>query len=192
MKIKRLHCPNCGAIARVNGSREVLPRLRTAYAQCSNPMCSASWKVNIELSKALSPGSNLFKQAAKPAHLSINEEDIAIDMAYEFISRKNKRWSRDETVEYCADYLCHHIDTISYTRASMLAARAVADNESSHLINWRIDIDQSTSTALIINHHPTADEQIKGLGHEQRVISLRELVEFIEARDQAEQDGILL
>ncbi|WP_072281650.1 ogr/Delta-like zinc finger family protein [Rappaport israeli] len=192
MKIKRLPCPACGAPTRIHGSRAQHQRLRRAYAQCTNYMCSASWLLQIEVTRVASPSSDLFKTTIRPSVPQSDPYDLAKDMAQEFVSRGNPKWTRDETLAQCVQYLLTHIDLISRSSAEMISAQAIANYESRFINQWHINIDNSTSNVLIVNRHPTPNEQLNGRGHEQRVISLRELVEFINARDQQDEQGDLI
>lgn len=58
------YCPVCGVRMRVNGRREMTPRLHTVSVQCVNPECMASWSGCIEILKQVQPSL----KEAQPEH----------------------------------------------------------------------------------------------------------------------------
>ena len=194
MKIKKFPCPACGSPTSINGSRTQHALLRRAYAQCKNPLCGASWQLSTEIASAASPTSDLFAEQVKSLRVPVADTaDQVLDLAMHFIANGNKKWSRDEAVSHCATYLLKYVSTISRATAEMTAARAIAEHESSSACNrYAIDIDRSTSSSIIINRNPSSVEMTSGRGRESHVVSLREIIELIEARIAADEDGRLL
>lgn len=52
---KRPRCPHCGEPAIVRTSRELSPIFREQTMQCTNPSCSFSYVVGMEVLRSLSP-----------------------------------------------------------------------------------------------------------------------------------------
>lgn len=193
MKIKRFLCPACKSPTKINGSRAQHSLLRRSYAQCQNPLCGASWQLNIEIASAASPVSDLFAEQVKPLRIPVAETaDQVLDLAMHFIANGNKKWSRDEAMAHCVTYLLKYVSTISRATAEMTAARAIAELESVACSHYTIDIDRCTSTSIIINRNPSALEMQCGRSRESHVVSLREIVELIEQRIAADEDGRLI
>ncbi|CAM3042784.1 hypothetical protein DINO107042_06095 [Dichelobacter nodosus] len=108
-------------------------------------------------------------------------DDQAHDLAYFFVKGSNPRWSKDETFVQTTSYLTNHLENLSEDDAQHVAARAIAEFESREYSPiWRIDIDTSSSYAIFINRY------VEDKGIQKHIISLAELVEFIENRIKKE------
>lgn len=187
MRIKKFPCPSCGEPTQIAGAREISSMMRRSYAYCKNPFCGASWQLNIEVSAAASQASGLFSGKV-PRTRALDVDEALPDIALDYMQRHKIEGSRDELMDSCAAYLKRMNPAICSTRARLVAARAVAEYESRHFDCWRVDADQSVATSIIVTQQvstPVAQKR-------EHMISLRELVDLIEARIKAEQDGRLL
>ena len=176
--VSHFPCPACGAPLRIRGSHQTLDALREQYGTCSNPHCGASYMLRTEVAKQLSPPSALFANKAKSIPVCDDFGDQLHDMAREYVARP---WhgvlSRDDKINACREYLQGMVE-IEDRRAELLAAHAIAEQESAGIADWSLALDDATSYCIVLNN-----------GAQQYALSLRELVEFAQARRAAVENG---
>ena len=176
--LKHFPCPACGAPLRIRGKNHAHGLLRDQYGSCSNLHCGASYVLRTEVAKQLSPPSPLFANKAKAIPVCEDFDEQLADIAREYVSRP---WqgilSRDDKTNACREYL-QGIVEIDDRRAELLAAHALAEQESAGVVVWSLALDDATSYCIVLNN-----------GDQQYVVSLRELAEFVEARRAAVENG---
>ena len=175
--LKHFPCPACGSPLRIRGKNHAHGMLRDQYGTCSNVHCGASYVLRTEVAKQISPPSALF---ANKVHVPVCEDfgDQLYDLAREYVVRP---WqgilSRDDKINACREYLQGVVE-VDDRRAELLAAHAIAEQESSDITDWSLALDDATSYCIVLNN-----------GEQQYAVSLRELVEFAKARRAALEDG---
>lgn len=177
--LRHFPCPACGAPLNIRASHQTHSALREQNSNCTNPYCGASYLLRTEVAKQLSPPSVLFANNVRGIPECEDATDLLCDMAREYISRP---WqgilSRDDKINACREYLQGVIE-IDDHRAELLAAHAIAEQESADVAaNWSLALDESTSACVILKN-----------GAQRYAISLKELAGFAEARRAALEDG---
>lgn len=171
-------CPACRAPVRIRTSHQVLNGLREQYGNCTNPYCGASYVLRTEIASLLSPASALFADNVKAIPVCDNVSALLAGMAREYVSRP---WqgilSRDDKINACREYL-QGIGEIDDRRAELLAAHAISEQESADIADWSLALDDTTPYCIVLNN-----------GAQQYAVSLRELVEFAQARRAALEYG---
>lgn len=176
--LRHFPCPACGAPLRIRTSHHVHDVLREQYGNCTNPHCGASYVLRTEVAKLLSPPSALFAANVKTIPVCDNVSTLLADMAREYVARP---WqgilSRDDKINACREYLQSAVD-IDDRNAELLAAHAISEQESADIADWSLALDDTTPYCIVLNN-----------GAQQYAVSLRELVEFAQARRAALEDG---
>lgn len=174
MKIKNYACPVCGSPCKISGSHYLTPILKQAYAQCQNSFCSASWLVNIEAAKCVSPPAGWLKH--KLDALGISEENAQyLAIAIKFLQEGNSSWSEEEAVHQCSNFLMKQSSELLYKHAAFYAERAMAELEGLYCSGWHIS--ENSGQSIVVRNTNIATNEI-----EEHCVSLPELVQLIASK----------